>query len=54
VLAIPAIGVLSGVILLKEPMYWNTAAGMALILSGIMLVNYQKNAKRAVIQPNEP
>lgn len=54
VLAIPAIGVLSGVVLLKEPMYWNTAVGMALILSGIMLVNHQKSSTSAVMQVNEP
>jgi drug/metabolite transporter (DMT)-like permease len=42
VLAVPIIGVISGVILLKEPLYWNTAVGMTLILSGIMLVVHQK------------
>lgn len=44
VLAVPIIGVLSGVILLKEPVYWNTAMGMALILIGIMLVNKHEKA----------
>ncbi|WP_093794023.1 EamA family transporter [Sporomusa acidovorans] len=49
VLAIPVIGVLSGVILLKEPIYWNTAVGMILILSGIMLVNKErKSCKQAL------
>jgi drug/metabolite transporter (DMT)-like permease len=39
VLVIPIIGVLAGVILLKESLYWNTVVGMTLILSGIWLVN---------------
>lgn len=39
VLAVPVIGVLAGVMLLDEPLYWNTALGMVLILSGIVLVN---------------
>lgn len=39
VLLIPIIGVLAGVILLKESLYWNTVVGMALILGGIWLVN---------------
>ncbi len=39
VLGIPIIGVLAGVILLKESLYWNTVVGMALILGGIWLVN---------------
>ncbi|MDD4600389.1 MAG: DMT family transporter [Negativicutes bacterium] len=39
VLVIPIIGVLAGVILLHEPLYWNTVAGMALILAGIWFVN---------------
>ena len=42
VLAVPVIGVLAGAVLLGEPMQWNTAMGMALILSGIMIVNTQK------------
>ncbi|HEY3426475.1 MAG TPA: DMT family transporter, partial [Negativicutes bacterium] len=39
VLVIPIIGVLAGVILLKESLYWNTVVGMVLILGGIWLVN---------------
>lgn len=42
VLVIPIIGVLAGVIFLKEPLYWNTIMGMALILGGIWLVNGEK------------
>ncbi|WP_232199084.1 DMT family transporter [Thermosinus carboxydivorans] len=38
-LIIPIIGVLAGVIFLKETLYWNTVVGMALILGGIWLVN---------------
>lgn len=38
IFAVPVIGVVSGVILLNEPLYWSTAVGMALILSGIFLV----------------
>lgn len=46
VLAVPIIGVLAGMILLNEPMYWNTAIGMALILSGILLVITQKKLEK--------
>lgn len=42
ILAVPVIGVLSGVLFLQEPVYWNTAVGMTLILSGIVLVNSQE------------
>ena len=35
----PVIGVLAGAIFLKEPLYWNTVLGTALIISGIWLVN---------------
>lgn len=38
-LIIPIIGVLAGVIFLKESLYWNTVVGMALILGGIWFVN---------------
>lgn len=47
-LAVPIIGVLAGMILLQEPMHWNTAMGMVLILGGIVLVTTQKKlAKEA-------
>jgi drug/metabolite transporter (DMT)-like permease len=39
VLGIPIIGVLAGIVLLNESLYWNTVVGMALILGGIWLVN---------------
>lgn len=42
VLVIPIIGVLAGVIFLKEALYWNTIAGTAIILAGIWLVNGQE------------
>lgn len=48
VLVVPIVGVLAGVVLLSEPMYWNTAIGMTLILSGIMLVNYNKSASKII------
>lgn len=50
ILAVPVIGVLSGVVLLNEPLYWNTALGMALILCGILLVNIQKKPKPKLCQ----
>jgi O-acetylserine/cysteine efflux transporter len=39
VLGIPIIGVLAGIVLLNESLYWNTVVGMVLILGGIWLVN---------------
>jgi len=45
VLAIPIIGVLAGVIFLKESLYWNTVAGIVLILGGIWLVNGRTNSR---------
>jgi len=42
VLSIPIIGVLAGVVLLHEAVYWNTLVGMLFILGGIWLVNGQK------------
>lgn len=45
VLVIPIIGVVAGVILLKEPLYWNTIVGMGLILCGIWLVNGRTRAR---------
>lgn len=50
VLAVPIIGVLAGMILLNEPMYWNTAMGMALILSGILFVITQKKLDKEPAQ----
>jgi O-acetylserine/cysteine efflux transporter len=50
VLAIPIIGVLSGVILLNESLYWNTVVGMALILGGIWLVNGQARQVKSIEQ----
>jgi drug/metabolite transporter (DMT)-like permease len=41
VLVIPIIGVLSGVILLQEPLTLNSILGMALIVGGIWVVNSQ-------------
>lgn len=41
ILSIPIIGVLAGVLFLKESLYWNTIAGMSLIIGGIWLVNGQ-------------
>jgi len=49
ILIVPIIGVLSGVFLLGESLYWTTIVGMTLILGGIWLVNnpslIQKNEK---------
>ncbi len=44
VLVIPIVGVLSGVILLKEPLHWNTITGIVMILAGIWLVKEQSEA----------
>ena len=38
VMGVPAVGVLSGVIVLHEPMSWSIACGMALIFIGILTV----------------
>ncbi|MBP1765747.1 MAG: EamA family transporter [Firmicutes bacterium] len=44
VLVIPIVGVLAGVILLKEPLHWNTITGIVMILAGIWLVKEQSEA----------
>jgi drug/metabolite transporter (DMT)-like permease len=41
VLVIPIIGVLAGIVLLKEALSWNTVAGMVLIIGGVWIVNRQ-------------
>ena len=38
VMAVPAVGVLSGVIVLHEPMSWSIAFGMLLIFAGVLTV----------------
>ena len=38
VMAVPAVGVLSGVLVLHEPMSWSIAFGMLLILAGVLVV----------------
>jgi len=51
VLVIPIIGVLAGVILLNEPLHWNTVVGMSLILGGIWIVHNNKSrSEQAAIQ----
>lgn len=42
ILAVPIVGVISGVLILGEPMHLTTALGMALILSGIYYIVRQK------------
>ena len=38
IMGVPAVGVLSGVVVLHEPMSWSIALGMALIFIGIFIV----------------
>jgi drug/metabolite transporter (DMT)-like permease len=38
VMAVPAVGVLSGVIFLGEPMTWSIALGMLILFAGILIV----------------
>lgn len=42
ILAVPIVGVISGVLILGEPMHLSTAAGMVMILSGIYYIIRQK------------
>lgn len=55
-LAIPIIGVLAGVIFLKEPLYWNSIIGMSLILGGIWLVSHSGPTPHEIksLQKSEP
>jgi O-acetylserine/cysteine efflux transporter len=45
VLAVPVVGVVSGILFLGEALHWTTAAGMVLILLGIVLIVTQKQQK---------
>ena len=45
ILAVPVVGVIGGVLVLGEPLHGTTAIGMALILSGILLIVTQKQHK---------
>ena len=44
-MAVPAVGVLAGIIVLGEPMNLNRAVGMAAIIAGIIIVLTNKEKK---------
>jgi drug/metabolite transporter (DMT)-like permease len=54
-MGVPAVGVLSGVVVLHEPMSWSIAFGMALIFVGIFIVlGFGAGRQRAADQKPTP